>query len=255
MKNQFNIASLPALAVRFSGPSDIPAVLDFYHANQHHNVDNRGDDVLTRRTGEGRTILILKPDRSIGMASMSHPFDQGRKIEIGSTHAPLKDFGLYSFVVASQIIHEFLERPAPECFFAHIHQGNDPVINMLNQKVGWQFMTPTQDFAGAVGEGQTMDTLRWLVAPSDTFPHQARIVENAMEKGYVENKKTRVKMRLDLSGFSLATTYQSHVQELASGRFGEMLEKSQPLPPAEVRKAFENYRQGATYFPMLSSKP
>lgn len=253
--SQFNISSLPALTVRFSGPADVPAVLDFYHSNQHHNVDNRGDDVFTKRTEEGRAILILNPDNSIGMASMSHPMDQGKKIEIGSTRAQLEGFGLYPFVVASQIVHEFLERPAQECFFACIHLDNDSVTKMLNQKVGWQFMTPSQDFADAVGEGATKDTLRWLVASSDTFAHQARVASDAMAKGYVENRKTGEKLRLDLSAFSLAGAYQRHVHELAHGRFGEMLENAMPIPPAEARKAFENYMQGATYFSMLSPKP
>lgn len=254
-KHIFNDTSLPALTVRFSMPADVPAVLQFYHANQHHNVDDRGDDVFADRTEKSRTLLVLKPDNTIGMSSMSHPFDQDKKIEIGSTRSRLDGLGLYPFVIASQIIHEFLERAPEECFFACVHKDNLAVTHMLNKKVGWHIVTPTREFADAIGEGDHMDDLTWFRADTDTFAHQARIVAETIQKGYVENKKTGEKLRLDMSHFSLATTFNRHLNELAHGRLGEMMENARPLPVYQARQTFERYLAGATYFPEMSPKP
>lgn len=252
----FNTSSLPALTIRFSTPADVPAVLHFYQTNLHKNVDYRGDDIFADRTENGRTLLILNPDNTIGMASTSHPFDQNKKIEIGSTiRSGLDGLGLYPFVIASQVIHEFLERTPEECLFACIHKENADVVSMLHKKVGWNMTTPTQEFADAVGEGNHINDLTWLRADTDTFAHQAKIVDTSINKGFVENKKTGEKFGLNLAHFSLATTFNHHLQELAHGRFGEMLKHAHPLPLAQARQSFENYLKGATYFPGMSPKP
>lgn len=255
MNSNFNQAA-QNIVVRFSEAADVPTVLSFYDQNRHHNVDFRGHDVFTERTETGRALLIFKPDNSLGLSSMSHTYPATDVVEIGSTLTSMDGFGLYPFVIASQIIHEFLERPPENRFFACIHKPeNDAVTKMLNRKVGWHIVTPTQDFADAVGEGPNIDKLSWLHADSDTLSHQSRVVLAAIDKGTLFNKKTGENVTLDLSRFSLATTYRPHLEELANGRFGEMLESSRHLPLQKARQAFERYLGGARYFSELSPKP
>lgn len=240
VQNQFQNAATGSLTIRFSTPADVPAVLSFYHANQHHNVDNRGDAVFQNRTEQGRVFLALMPDHSIGAASMSHPFTTplanggtGLSSEIGSTLARVDGFGLYPFIVASQIIHEFLEKPPEGVFFALIHTDNTPVLNLLTKKVGWNIVPASQDFADAIGEGPNIDHFTWLNASTNTFAHQARIVLSQIDTGYVEHKKTGQRLNLDLSGFSLATKHRAALSELANGAFGQMLEQS---PAKDLRQ-------------------
>lgn len=252
-----------SISLRFSTAADIPAILAFYRNNPHPHVDYRGDDIFTQRAESGRTILVLKPDGTIAMSSMSHPFDdpqdsngKGAWTEIGSTLGSMDGFGLYPFIIASQVVEEFINRAPGDKFFACIYKDNQAVTAMLNKKVGWPLIQPRLDFARAVGEKpETMNTINWLHAQSDTIPHQARIVATMLDKGCVEKKGTQEKLVLDTSRLSLATTFRPQLDELAQGRFGEMLENSGPLPLQQARKAFDKYLAGATYFPEMSAKP
>lgn len=253
VQNQFGDAATGALTIRFSKQSDVPQVLKFYEDHRHPNVDDRGNDIFTDRTESGRALLVFTPDGEIGMSSMSHPMKGTGAVEIGSTLSPM-EYRLYTFVIASQIIHEFLERTPEDCFFACIHKGN-PVTDILNKKVGWEYLTPTQAFADSVGEGSNIAKLNWLHVPTNTLGHQARIVLEQIDKGYLEHKKTGARINLDLRGFSLAQEFRRHVEELAQGRFGEMLENSLPLPLKAARKALQDYQAGGEYFPQLTPKP
>ena len=253
---QFKLSALSALplskrtlSVRFSVPEDVPAVLEFYNTNQHHNVDHRGDSVFKDRTEKGRTLLVLNPDRTIGMSSMSHPFEKSASVEIGSTRSRLDGFGLYPFIIASQIIHEFIERPANGPFFACIHKDNVAVTTLLNKKVGWNMITPTQEFADSIGEGDNINTLFWLHADTDTFSHQAKIVLDVIAEGRVKNKKTGESLALDLSSFSLANEHHQLVKELANGDFGKMLQKLMPQSPKTAREALARHMGGTLYLP------
>lgn len=252
VQTDFSKAGQGSLTIRFSTPADVPAVLKFYNDNRHPNVDDRGDAVFVDRTESGRSLLVFKPDGELGMSSMSHPIGDTGIVEIGSTVSPIK-FGLYSFVIASQIVHEFLERAPDDCFFACVHKGS-PVVDILHKKVGWDMLNPTQDFADAVGEGPTKDKYNWLHAPTNTLGHQARVVLEQINKGYAENKATGEKVKFDLSGFSLATTFKAHVEELAEGRFGEMLETAQPIPLKDARQALAQYQSGKQFFPEFQPK-
>ena len=253
IQNDFSKASQGSLTIRFSTPDDVPAVLKFYDDNRHPNVDDRGNDVFADRTETGRALLVFKPDGALGMSSMSHPIGDTGIVEIGSTMSPIK-FGLYPFVIASQIVHEFLERTPEDRFFACVHKGN-PVVDILHKKVGWDMLNPTQAFADAVGEGPTKDKYNWLHAPSGTLGHQARLVLAQIDKGYAENKVTGEQVKLDLSGFSLATVFRDQVEELASGRFGEMLESARAIPLRDARRALEKYQGGTQFFPQFQPKP
>lgn len=252
-----------SIRLRFSTAADIPAILAFYRDNRHPHVDDRGDDVFTHRAESGRTMIVFKPDGAIGMSSMSHPFDnpqdlngKGAWTEIGSTLGNMDGLGLYPFIIATQVVEEFIQRTPGDKFFACIYKSNPAVTGMLNKKVGWPVIQPSLDFARAVGEQpETMDTINWLHAESDTLPHQARIVTAMLDKGFVEKKATQERLILDTSRLSLATTFRPHLDELAHGRFGEMLEKSNPLPLQQARKVFDKYLAGATYFPEMSAKP
>jgi hypothetical protein len=248
VQNQFQSAATGSLTIRFSTPADVPAVLSFYHANQHHNVDNRGDAVFQDRTEQGRVFLALMPDNSIGASSMSHPFTTplagggtGSSTEIGSTLARVDGFGLYPFIISSQIIHEFLEKPPEGVFFACIHTDNTAVLSLLTKKVGWDVVPGTQEFADAIGEGPNLHHFNWLNASTNTFAHQARIVLAHIDAGYVENRKTGERLNLDLSGFSLATKHRAALTELANGAFGQMLEQSPAKNLRQTLGLFSTY--------------
>lgn len=247
-QQSFQAATQGSLTVRFSTPADVQPVLGFYAANRHHNVDFRGDDIFRDRTEQGRTILVLMPDDSIGASSMSHPVatpldngGTGSSTEIGSTLARVDGFGLYPFLIASQIVHEFLDKTPDGVFFACIHDTNTAVTTLLNKKVGWNIITPTQDFADAVGEGANINTLNWLSATTDTLAHQARIVLAQIDQGYVENRKTGQRLSLDVSGFALATAYRTELTELANGAFGKALEQAPAQNLLQARAALKQH--------------
>lgn len=263
LKNVFSNSGAKTLTIRFSQPADVPVLLDFYRNNRHPHVDYRGDALFTDRIESGRALVVFKPDGAIGMSSMSHPFNdpvtsssRPRWAEIGSTVGSMDGLGLYPFVVATQVIEEFISRTPDDKIFACIYKSNPAVTDMLNKKVGWPIISPSADFALAVGEDpSTMGRLNWLHAESDSLRHQARIVIAILDKGFVENRKTGEKFALDVRNLSLANTTYRHLTELAYGRFGEMLEKAHPLPLQKARDTFDKYLNGARYFPEMHAKP
>lgn len=257
-------AQASPLTIRFSEESDAPVIYNFYLGNQHGDFDLRKPEVIQERAKTGQ-IIIVERDGQTGMSSIGFAFasaakpDQKAWSEIGATRSTLSGMSLYPFVIASQVIHEFLHQTPEDKFFANVYESNDAVRNLLTNIVGWKEFEPEDEILAAcktTKETPSSDRARiWYEATSDTLAHQARLVSEFIGKTHVENKKTQEKVPLDFGRFSLATIYKKHVEELAHGRFGEMLTDSQPLPLSQTRKAFENYLAGAKYFPELSPKP
>lgn len=238
--------------VRFSYPADTARVLQHYRDNPHPHVDYRGDAVFTDRIENGRTLLVMTGHDEIALASMAYDFNepghQGSHatwIELGSTVGAkdkLRGFSMYPFAIASQVVHEFLTQPPADHFFACIYKSNPEVTKFLNTAVGWKFYDPDDAFIAVAGETpENAKNINWLQATTDTLPHQARVVLEVINKGYLENRKTGGKALLDLDEFVLANQYLALVQELAHGAFGRMLESCPPIPLAQTRDQFLIY--------------
>ncbi len=252
------------LTIRFSEEQDAPAIYNFYLGNQHGDFDLRKPEVIQERAKAGQ-IIIVEKDGQTGMSSMGFSFaraaspDQKTWSEFGATRSVLNGMSLYAFIIASQVIQDFLHDTPAEKFFANVYEDNDKVRHLLKNIVGWNEFEPEDEIltvCKTTKETPANDRPRvWYESTSDTLAQQARLVSEFISKTHIENYRTQEQVPLDFSRFSLATVYKKHVEELAHGRFGEMLTDSQPLPLAQTRKAFENYLGGARYFPELSAKP
>lgn len=252
-------ASAPAkdlcLTWRFSIADDVDKVLKFYADNQHKHVENCGESHYADRITSGRTLIIEDQDGNIKVSSMAHydPYMSAvGQVAIGSTMSILQGCELeplqrrpYVAVVASQVIERFLVDPPQDCFFAMIWKKteNDRVTQMLNCEVGWPIVTVTQEFADVVNEGPNLDKQHWLQATSRTLPHQARIVLSLLERNSeIVKHKTQERYKLDFSRFSLAdAVHRPLIQELAHGKFGQMLESAPAVPLRHAHDLLMNY--------------
>ncbi|MFN3827007.1 MAG: hypothetical protein ACK4NR_05205 [Micavibrio sp.] len=251
------------LVIRFSEAQDAQTVYNFYLGNQHADFDLRKEEVIGERSTAGQ-IVLAERDGVTGLSSIGFAFaepDGGQSkqwSEIGATRSVLNGMNLYPFIIASQVINEFLQHPPAEKFFANVYEDNKGVRHLLNKVVGWKEFEPDDAILTVckTTKIQASDERSrvWYEATSDTLQKQAAIVCDFIERGHVVSKKGNIVIPLDLSGFSLATTYKKHVEELARGEFGKILTNSRPLPLAQARKTFENYLAGAKSFPELLPK-
>jgi hypothetical protein len=247
-----------ALTIRFSEQNDTQTICDFHQKNPHHNVDPRKPEIVEERARNGR-ILLIEQGGAVKASSIGYDFTRASEgsgaawIEIGTVRSTIG--GIFAFMIASHVIHEFLNSPPGEKFVTNIHSRNARVGHKFQHEAGWKIFVPSDEITAACKATKTAESKEspriWFEATSDTLPFQARIVENAMTRG-IDGKTG--KMDLDLSRFPLSATFRRQVEELAHGRFGEMMEKAEPLPLRETRGLFEQYLNGATYFPAMKSK-
>jgi hypothetical protein len=250
LKNMFENTESDAparrLKVRFSEAADSGALVDFYKQNRHQHVDDRPSEKIAATANAGRTFMITDEKDDIAAASCAydypHPLDDSGEThwtEIGSTRAQLSGLGVYPFIIASQVIYDFLSSPPKDHFFASIYNDNLPVADFLENKVGWDRFVPDDDLIDASGERASLDKLVWLKAESHTLPHQARLVLEFMDKAGGEgiiNKKTGERTCFDFSQFPLANRFRAAVETLATGDFANAIEAAPPIGKKELRE-------------------
>jgi hypothetical protein len=246
--------SKPSLRIRFSQAADTGKIADFYKDNSHAHVDQRQAELLRSRIESGCVFMVEDETGKLGMASVSYEFNRKAGeppvwTEIGSTRSVLAGVGLYPFVVASQVVHEFLTRTPEDSFFAGVYKDNQPVTDLLSKKVGWSIYNPPAEMAKITDLEKDLAKLNCMESASRNIPQQARLVLEYIERGTKEglmNKKTGARVKLDLSEFPLANELRPLLEELAHGAFGKQLETEPRAPLGETRKRFEAY---------LSQKP
>ncbi|HEY8190367.1 MAG TPA: hypothetical protein VIF12_06745 [Micavibrio sp.] len=246
------------LTIRFSEQNDTQAICDFHRKNPHQNVDPRKPEIVEERARNGR-VLLIEQHGAIKASSIGYDFARASGnpnatwIEIGTVRSTIG--GIFAFMIASHVIHEFLNSPPEEKFVTNIHSRNARVGHKFQHEAGWKIFTPSDEITTACKATKTAESREspriWFEATSNTLPFQARIVENAMTGG-IDGRTGKID--LDLSRFPLSATFRRQVEELSHGRFGEMMEKAESLPLREARGLFEQYLNGATYFPTMKSK-
>ena len=258
VKSAFNWKS-KSLSMRFSTAADLKKVVGFYTANKHDDVDMREMAKTEKAVKDGRFLLML--DRSSGLYGGSAGYDYAAYgadnfwTEFGTTRTKQDGLGvpknemvphniLYPYIVASQVVYEFLTRPPQDRFFANIYENNTAVMYLLKDLVGWKDFAAEQKLVDMVAEFDNPDCDKayvWLGCSSDTLPRQARLVMKLLETKELAYKKADGTVKLDLSKFPLANEWRPYVEALASGEFSEMLESNPHVGLAETRKLLESY--------------
>lgn len=256
----------PSLTIRFTTAADQQRVLNFYTENQHEAVYQRKADLWNERTSNGRVIIAEDADNNIGFSSIAYDFYDDGKIkwvEFGSTtgqqnpekepYKLIKGLNLYPSIIASQTIHEFLDQTPEDKFIASIFETNKPVINMLHNKVGWNFFTPDPNIVKAKNttkddgnEHALQEKELWLEASPDTLPKQAQAVLDMIDKGTSEglyNKKTDTYIQLDVSSFSLANEFRTAVEAIASGPVADYFKQNPQMSLRDARDYLEKHLQ------------
>lgn len=247
--DKFNDAGKEKLSVRFSRAADLTDVVTYYTANRHDAVDIRKGSVTEQAVINGRFLLVRDKTGALRAGSATYDFatangsDKRAWSEMGTTRATLPGFSLYQFMIASQVIREFLDNTPTDRFFAIIDHDNHAVIKRLYE-TGWKDFTPSkhiEDALKATKDWATDNPVVWRNATSDTLPHQARIVLSVIEKGKLVNPRSGAEADLDFSQFPLANQYLPHLRALASGAFAEKLEKSPHMGLKDVRAQLEQH--------------
>lgn len=232
-------AGVPAaFRFRFSNPADVDNVVAFYGAHDHKNYAYRVDltpDCVRR----GDMFLIETDQRMLVGASgafqkQDPDMPEQHWTEIGQTHFPKAPggdrsksalgYGLYQIMISSQAVLAYLKEENLRFVYAEV--DDDPaaekVVQMLHQDMTWvKFMPrgkleelqiaelPADKTPEALGYG-----FIYLRLDQEAVAQNAKLVLDAIEKGYVERKGKRIP--LDLSEFSLANEYLPHLKALAS---------------------------------------
>jgi nucleoid DNA-binding protein len=271
VSNSFKNVAVKSIAVRFSEKGDEQKVYDFYKDNNHKHVDKRKKNVLDERVQNERVILVEDDKKNIGMGSISYDFNKASNkslqpdwIEIGSTRSKLNGLGLYPFIIASQVVYEFIKNQPSEQFIANVYDDNKSVCYMLENLVGWKHIQPEQTMLDACSatkdkNKQHSATRKWFAATSDTIPHQARIVLNMIDKGEIEIKtkdpntgkkvKTGQVIKVDTSQFVLAKELRPYVEALAHGKLAKALEENPQLTMNTARAYLAKHMNGQVHFP------
>jgi hypothetical protein len=169
--------------------------------------------------------MVTDPDGTIQMSSAAYDYadEKGNDrawIEIGSTRAAIEGFGLYPYIIASQVVHAWMNYPPDRFIFADIFTDNLQVASMLEKKVGWEPFTPDDELLDAAHEreNQKNGRLLWFRAASSSLPHQARLVQTFIQNASqgILNRKTGETLKLDISAFPLAHVQRQNLDALAT---------------------------------------
>ncbi len=267
LSNQFGAtnSALESIKIRFSEGSDLGKILDYYKNNGHQHVHVRSPDWIANHVKKGQFLLVEKMDGTIIASSATYDYNltntEGSRpdyYEMGSTNFNAQEgrgYELYQFMIASQVVMAFLEFPPQKHFIANVYDSSPVGREMLTKIVGWKVIQPEAAILEKLKETKAdptkpLNPMTWYGATSSTLGHQARIVLDYINQGAVTHKKSGKRLNLDLSHFPLANKLKPLVQELAHGRFGQMLEvSSSDTPLAQTRSMLDQYTQNSSIQP------
>ena len=237
---EFKQAAEQKISFRFSEPSDVTPLMEFYSKTQHKDVDKRPIALVQKQIEQGRALIVEK-DGEIISSSIGYDYKSANDnssnatwIEFGSTISAesTRGMGLYPFIIASQAVYEFMKNPPSDAFIGAIYHTATGVFDMLSNKVGWKEFLPSDELQDVADLRKDMDHLHCLHTTSDLIPRQARLVDVFMQNATITHKKTKEVFTLDFSKFPLANELRPQLEELARGDFGKTLEQSPPIPLA-----------------------
>lgn len=231
-------AGIPkAFRLRFSNPADVPPVVAFYEAHDHKNYAYRRD--LTPACVKRGDMFLIETDQGLlvggsGAFQKADPdMPQHHWTEIGQTHFPTAPggdrsksalgYGLYQVMISSQAVLAYLKEDGLRFVYAEVDDVDAAakVVHMLHEDMTWTKFKPTgkleQLQIAELPADKTPEALGYgfvyLRMDQEAVAQNARLVLDAIEKGYVERKGKRIP--LDLSEFSLANQYRPHLEALA----------------------------------------
>lgn len=240
-----NAQKTEKVKLRFSQPKDSPQILAYYKENAHQHVHIRDPKWITDHVGKGQFLILENEDGEIIASSATYDYvteadTDGRPsfFEIGSTNFSPEGngFGLYPLFIASQVIEAFLNYPPKDKFIANVYDSSPVGRKMLVPKVGWKVIEPSEDVlkkfkSTKSAEHTNEEPMTWYGSPSECLPHQARVVLDFIENGTITHKSGERAVEIDFSEFSLANELKPLLQEIAHGKFSEVLERSAGLEP------------------------
>jgi hypothetical protein len=248
-----------SLKVAFSKAADLPYLKSFYENNRHNTVHVRKNFVMQKAVDNGRFIVLKDESDQIRAGSGAYEFPDDRPTyvrprwtEIGTTTANLPGYGLYPYIIASQVVMDFIKNTPSECFAATIDHDNTAVLEMLKNKVGWKEFTPDEDLIKGIKntkDWSTTNPVVWLQARSESIPHQARLVLELIDKKELVNKKTGETMELDFSDFPLAGQLRAQVEALAHGKLARALEENPHITMSTARAYLAKHMMSQIHYP------
>lgn len=242
------------LRFHFSGAADLPNVKSYYASNRHNNVDIRKDDITEQAVKNGRFILVDQKDGTLHAGSAAYDFadpdddtEPRQWIELGTTRATLPGYGLYPYLISSQVVYDFLDKPPKDRFVAIVDDNNPSVRHLLGVKTGWKEFTASPELETALHQTKSWssnDPYKWFGATTDTLPHQARLVLDLINKTELVHKNGQDRHFLDFSDFPLANQFRKAVEFLANGPVANHLENNPHMGMAKARDYLEKHMKG-----------
>lgn len=247
-----------SLKFAFSKAADHDRLVEFYKDNRHDTVHIRKPAVMRKAVDNGRFIVLTDDQNGVraGSGAYDYPDDdhnyQRRWTELGTTTANMPGYGLYPYIIAAQVIMDFIGRTPSESFVATIDHDNYSVIDLLKNKVGWKEFSPSEELKKEIKntkDWSTENPVVWLRATPEALPHQARLVLELIDKTELVNKKTGEKVKLDLSDFPLANEMRSYVEALADGKLAKAFEENPHITMNTARAYLAKHMNGQVHYP------
>lgn len=234
------------LTLRLSGPADRDAVYEFHRRAAHRHLDLRRRSVLEASAARGG-VLVLEQEGAVCGISASYdllPDAAGvpRWVEVGSTRL-VAGLGLYEFLIATQLVHEFLTRPCRDAYLGAVAASHRSVTQQRLRAAGWRPLVAPPEMLSA--DRDTIEApcdggapVLWFQLLSSALPGRARSVLEFLERadqGLVAGGRGGEALGVDLSGLPVAGELKPLVERLASGPLAALLEGSPDMGMAEAR--------------------
>lgn len=261
ISSAFNSANsaLPVerISPRFSEKRDTDKIIAYYEANTHEHVHVRKRDWIEHHAEKGQFLIFETQEGEIIASSAAYDYvakgdgpDSPSYYEIGSTNfAPKgRGYGLYPFVIASQVIDAFLRIPPGKNFIANVYDDSPVGRKMLVPKAGWSQDNVSKDVLDKFYQTKSPSndngtSMSWYAAKSSSLPHQARLVLSEMRRSLWLHKSGEKGIELDFSKFDLAKEHYQTLLMLAYSDFAFSLERNPDRDLEQTRRDFQEFME------------
>lgn len=220
--------------VRMARAGETDKVAAFYQDNKHHNVRERGKEILKQHIDDGSVVIIEAEDGTIVASSVCYAHsttEDGKEtvkwVEMGSTRiAGLNGFpGVFDIMSTTQILRSYLVEPPEDCFVAHMEHAP---IQGIADRLGWRRLNDVPD--GLLkSSDQTINaedakdrSKDWFRLGVEGLPVMAKYMMDALNKPTLTNKKTGEEIKISFERSTFFKTFKTNIENLAQRNYGSV---------------------------------
>src|ERR1700693_6292030 len=113
-----------SLIVRTGKVDDFDSITQFYADNHHRDIERRHAEVYWDCVQSERVYLILDEENRICGSSITFDYPGMKYAELGATRIIRpQGFGLYEYLLATQVLHLFFFNPPLLCPVANVNRS------------------------------------------------------------------------------------------------------------------------------------